>query len=1676
MKQPTTRLLLPGLSRAVLALTAVAFFMSCTKKDLQVDAMSVNPTQVSGSVAQFSSFSTLATCTGGVAAIYSLDATGTKTGSALAQSALESDGSFKIDITNTGIDLKASKVKYQIEIAGCAEALTRPLTASKDQVVSRGSTLIEKLARIQDAAKKNVTEVSPASVEQLLKDLNSLGSTSLEGAYADAVANTSLATSFQSTFNTNITNLIYSKPLVSAATVPTTLVENTASNFSVTAVHWSSTYNLAYEWILDNVVVSNSSTYAFTPNKNQQGTKSLELRVGWNNGSNGVDATKAYFTQAQSIAISNTYPAIVPALTLTSSAVTNSSSVTMSLATGAALVNCASFSNLALTEDNIISPLLPFYYTISCSTSPTQTLNHTLSGSDGIKTLRLWAMDAAGNISASAQSVSITLDQTAPGLAVTNLSSVIKGGSSVNIAYAVSDATSGLASAKLQYAADGTTFADIAGGTITSVASPFVWTAPSANVTGAKIRVVGTDNAGNTTTATTAAFDIDNTAPSAPTIARTSSDFSNSTAVVIAVSCIADYDKILFSESSTTPAVGSASWETCAATKNFTVSTGDGLKTIYAFTKDAVGNISSSSNVTLTLDQTSPVISLTTPTALKGNSTEGTLSWTLTEANVAASTNFTVEIYDGTSWASVGTKAATAGANAAQAYSLTNFSVPSVNVTTAKLRVSLTDKASNATTSETAAFTVDSAAPVLSSASINDDALYAGSTVVNMKVNLTDLISSGIKVRLALANAGTGACQSEYLDDNWISWTGSTQLFPFVVQAVDGTKKLCVWARDAVGNISVISPTAGTAGVNTDSIVYSAGNAPVVTQFVVTRNSDGTRTIPAGQVVKIEWAVSDAESLDNNPIAISYTTDNTTWKDVVTGLDINVAANQTWLGGLTGNPTTGSGTYTSFNSPSGSYFRMQIVARDFVGNKSVVAQSNALNTGSWSVFAGTKDRGDGGTGLSATFEAVSVISQYAIDPKKGDIYTVDTGRGIRKLDVKTGIVSSFIKNGANNIPANGEALPTAITVGISGQVRIKFDSSGRLYLLIPGSSTASAVIYQFDLVASTARRFLGSATSDKYDSTATPANVFLTGGEFAFDESNSIYFFTSCDPYQTTYSSSSMPFRIMKVTQDVNGIPVASSVVAGNCVWDNPTAGPQNALTSPLGKLLYVGDHSALAVWNNGNNIVYTGGAALPLYKIDNGNLYLSSITNSTSGAILSYSNDLGKLYFTTTTGDLYSITLTPNANNGDTLVPVVTSNGTGSCYIDGVSALSACARAIGPVITNSSGTIFFSDGKSSYGGNEKYRIRYIDQSSKLRTIFGTRPFFGEGLDKTLARAAFSGVYYKGTGESNTGIFPAGLYFVDPVGMVLGRIKTETDQSIQLLWGNQIPGTAIDSSTESFGTDKSLGSAYVYSMKALAFASGLPMLRTGDGKLLSTDATGKVRPLMTGTASWENAANSANPLSYKLYVDGGMSNFTLKDDGLFVGGGYYTAASNPGLKHAFKYFDFTASSTKIIIGGWVSSYTNPVSDGDKAAGQAVNANLSYLCTTQAQCYMQYVSTQDRLYFGENEKFRYMYKPTDTTQSTLVTVFTLTGGVTVRNFIMAPDNSFVIYLNSSGQIKCYDISSGKTWCDNSTNLYPYAGATSIGPITVGPNQFTWKDSATLFVSNYNGEILQYNLPP
>ncbi|ASJ55972.1 phage tail protein [Brevibacillus formosus] len=198
-------------------------------------------------------------------------------------------------------------------------------------------------------------------------------------------------------------------------------------------------------------------------------------------------------------------------------------------------------------------------------------LEWNLTGGDGQKTVYAKFRDGAGNLYGTSDT--IVLDKTAP-----VVTGVTNGGF---------------------YAADVTPSFD--DGTATLNGALFT--------SGSKVSVEGqytmvvTDTAGNTTTVT---FTLDKTAPTGSLAINNGATHANNQDVTlqIAVTDFSNKLQMRFSHDTSDPA-NWTSWETLTATKAWTLSTGDGTKSVYMEVKDKAGNIASFTDE-ITLDMTNP--------------------------------------------------------------------------------------------------------------------------------------------------------------------------------------------------------------------------------------------------------------------------------------------------------------------------------------------------------------------------------------------------------------------------------------------------------------------------------------------------------------------------------------------------------------------------------------------------------------------------------------------------------------------------------------------------------------------------------------------------------------------------------------------------------------------------------------------------------------------------------------------------------------------------------------------------------------------------------------------------------------------------------------------------------------------------------------------------------------
>jgi hypothetical protein len=1675
--------------------------------------------------------------------LYALDADGNKTSTPVASTVLNDDGTYQFsNLTNEDFDPRVSNCRFLVEADPCTgDILSRLVTATGAQDISFGSTLVTFVPRVKHVAQTGVPHIPVSNVNHVQGLLNNQATSDIQTTYQAGLANGTTTTDFQSSFGFDFSELKYSLPTIQNITHPASGNELQLTTMSASATHWNPTVTLGYIWKVNGVVKSTASSLNWTPGKNEQGSYTVDLYVGIDTGS-GLDVTKSYTHSVYSFTVDNTFPPIAPILSLTSNSPTNSQVATLSLDTGAAMANCQTFSKLVFTESSTSAVLtLPSSAdfnsasAFTCATAGAQSENFTVSSGDGNHTIALWAQDAAGNISQVSDFVNLTLDTTGPVVSALTIPSSVKGNTHFSIPYSVTDTLSGVNTADLYYAADGVTFVSVAD--LTAATSPYSWSVPNDNTSTAKLRIVATDTLGNSTTVTSNVFAVDSTPPAALTLALTNPGSYATTSALLPLTktvatdltvtgCSGDAVQMYIQEvdtaeavSATTPAdpaAGAAGWISCAATKTVNVNTGDGRKTFYAWAKDSSGNISAVSNaLPLVLDQTSPTLSLTALNS--GNSIQAgsaqVISWSASDAHLATSPIKVEYSLDGVSWntlAAAADNAANAGctvpSGSTGCYPWTTPLVDSggnpIDVNTAKIRLTVSELVANPITAVTGnAFSIRSTGPVLSSVTINGGAEYAGTTLVNVKIALSDhgFATTGIKVALNQAATSIADCVLPSTP-TWLSWTNASTNVPYQLSGVGGLKKVCVWAKNAAGLTSATSTFTCTVGTDCNTIELQTGTPPVITTF--SASSGGTYDAPVGADIAINWAASaqGTLTLDNNPISIAYTINNSDWFDIVSGKDISTATTQTeadpatavmtWLGGLSGNPTSGSGTI-HFTSPSSSFSRLRAVARDSAGNYSIVAYSGVFNTtisnkGTWQIYAGSSNNGDGGSGVSAKLRA-GYNQMLAIDPVTGDIYARHSGVGIRKLDVKTGKVSTYIRQGTNTLSTTGGPLApagTTPTAPISADDNaITFSRDGYLYISVQNNGG----IYKINVRNDTSTLYLGGGTL--HDSTSDPFAIYVhKQSPIAIDEDNTLYFYTDCMS-DTSPSDSSNPPRLMKAVQNSDGTAGAVTTLAGNCNYGSPSAAGTLATAATIGPVNGGDFYAFLAsiVPVNHGQVIYfgngqTGGYSYKIVNDGTDNRFYRAHPVAGSYSVSMYYNPIdGQIYFTAAGDNISKFTpVTTAANDGEVVTQVIASDGTDSdCMSDGKDASATCIVADAQIAFDSAGTVYFVDG-IGHNSSNGYRIRYLDSTNKVSTIFGSLPFYGDGLPKELIRGALGGIYYKKTTTNET-VFPQGLYLVSP-GMVFGYIDPSTG-IYTTLWGNQhngnstvssLVGTTISSGV-SMGIASSQGNGY-----PLAFDDdGLPWMRI-QTRIAHVDVNKKIQSPDVGsttTLRWDLFSDGAAPNTMPLYVNGGWQNFSTMGNGLFLMSGYYSPPGYTGTIPQIRFLDFTNNVSSIIIGkGYTKEdgMTTPssVAVGDGTTTPVKTSPLSSACINSS-CKLQYFNS--KLYFSdETKKIRIITHPEDPLQSSLSTLG-LTAPNTVANFIVKEDESQIFYV-AGGGLYCYPLTAGgvKTWCPSSgsLNLYSYAG--KIGSLGNTPNMFTWMDSSNLLIST-GSQILQYTLP-
>lgn len=406
-----------------------------------------------------------------------------------------------------------------------------------------------------------------------------------------------------------------------------------------------------------------------------------------------------------------------------------------------------------------------------------------LSAGDGVKTVYVWFKDAAGKVNAMPYSDTIKLDTSAPAGGTLTAAPADK---QLTINWNGFTDYSGVASYKLIFSTTATP-ASCSTGTVLGIFNPavssFVHTGLK-NMTKYYYRLCSTDILGNVSTGITVIGipKPEITPPSGSVTINGGTFYTNSTAVTLGIAANdpSGVSKMCISNTSTC-----TTWTSYATTKPWSLTIGDGLKTVYVWFKDIWDN-SSPVPVTsaITLDKKGPASGQLTATRVFDTVT---LNWSGFSDAGSGLGGYKLMYMAGT----VPSASCTTGTQ------LGLFD-PSVNTfthtvasgaATNNYRLCPLDRVGNISAGVTAAAKpLPEAVPPVGTVVINKGAVYTNSTTVTLTLNATD--PAGV-TQMCISNTGTCSTWGPYAATK--TWT---------LAAGDGVKTVNVWYKDSLGNAS----------------------------------------------------------------------------------------------------------------------------------------------------------------------------------------------------------------------------------------------------------------------------------------------------------------------------------------------------------------------------------------------------------------------------------------------------------------------------------------------------------------------------------------------------------------------------------------------------------------------------------------------------------------------------------------------------------------------------------------------------------------------------------------------------------------------------------------------------------------------------------------------------------
>ncbi|EKD56256.1 MAG: hypothetical protein ACD_58C00245G0002 [uncultured bacterium] len=343
------------------------------------------------------------------------------------------------------------------------------------------------------------------------------------------------------------------------------------------------------------------------------------------------------------------------------------------------------------------------------------------------------------------------------------------------------------------------------------------------------VKSYAVDIASNTqVTSTTKSFTYDTSTPAGSFTINDGAVYTTSNTVTLKMTASADVTKMRFSNDNITW----FGWENIAATKIWTLSAGDGNKTVYAQFKNAAGNESAKVSNIITFDTTAPAgtVSINNDATYTNNKS---VTLTLAATDLTSGMDKMKFSNNGTSWSSWESY------NTSKTWDLLATTYSTTNDGVKTVYAKFMDKAGNETTVTISdEITYDATAPVNGTLSIDSDAAYTTLGSVTLTLSASD-VTSGMD-KMLFSNDGTTWTTAEAYATSKTAW---------VLTSDDGVKTVYVKFVDKAGNQTlVISKTiikdsilpTGTIAIN-NSANYTKSNN--VTLNLSTTDTSGVKSM-----------------------------------------------------------------------------------------------------------------------------------------------------------------------------------------------------------------------------------------------------------------------------------------------------------------------------------------------------------------------------------------------------------------------------------------------------------------------------------------------------------------------------------------------------------------------------------------------------------------------------------------------------------------------------------------------------------------------------------------------------------------------------------------------------------------------------------------------------------------